>query len=138
MAEERARLHTLPSVPHTLTLGTTRGVGTDQKIRFGSVRYSTPPGLVGAEVWVRVAGTELAIVADLDALPRTPAWAETRKGLSEVARHRLSTPGNPSIDPAHYRRSPAGTGRCPEASDPEGPFGGRGPVPRSRSRRTPG
>ena len=29
-------------------LGTTRMVNTDQTIRFGSVRYSVPPGLVGA------------------------------------------------------------------------------------------
>ncbi|WP_374223456.1 IS21 family transposase [Rhodococcus sp. WY5] len=122
LAEERARLHTLPSAPHTLALGTTRSVGTDQTIRFGSVRYSTPPGLVGAEVWVRVAGTELVIVADLDALPRTPAWAQNRKGLSEVARHRLSTPGNPSIDPAHYPDHPQEPGGAPKP-----------PIPRARS-----
>lgn len=38
-------------------------MGTDQTIRYGSVRYSTPTGLglVGAEVWVRVAVTELVI-----------------------------------------------------------------------------
>ncbi|KSZ55962.1 transposase [Rhodococcus pyridinivorans KG-16] len=122
VAEERGRLHTLPSAPHTLALGTTRSVGTDQTIRFGSVRYSTPPGLVGAEVWVRVAGTELVIVADLDALPRTPAWAQNRKGLSEVARHRLSTPGNPSIDPAHYPDHPQEPGGAPKP-----------PIPRARS-----
>ncbi len=122
VAEERARLHTLPTSPHTLALGTTRSVGTDQTIRFGSVRYSTPPGLVGAEVWVRVAGTELVIVADLDALPRTPAWAQNRKGLSEVARHRLSTPGNPSIDPAHYPDHPQEPGGAPKP-----------PIPRARS-----
>ncbi|WP_372481631.1 Mu transposase domain-containing protein [Rhodococcus zopfii] len=75
----------MPSAPHTLAPGTTRRVGTDQTIRFGSVRYSTPPGLVGAEVWVRVAGTELVIVADLDALPQVPRWATGRRGLAEVA-----------------------------------------------------
>jgi hypothetical protein len=53
LAVERARLHVLPSAPYAAALGETRLVGTDQAVRFGSVRYSTPPGLVGAEVWVR-------------------------------------------------------------------------------------
>ncbi|EME67242.1 integrase catalytic subunit [Rhodococcus ruber BKS 20-38] len=81
--------------------------------------YSTPPGLVGAEVWVRVAGTELVIVADLDALPRTPAGAANRKGLSEVARQRLSKPGNPSIDPAHYPDHPQDLGGAPRPPRPK-------------------
>ncbi|WP_368680584.1 IS21 family transposase (plasmid) [Rhodococcus opacus] len=122
LAEERPRLHTLPSAPHTLALGTTRSVGTDQTIRFGSVRYSTPPGLVGTEVWVRAAGTELVVVADLDAVPQTPDWAENRRGLSEVARHLLSTPGNPRIDPAHYPDHPQEPGGAPKP-----------PVPKARS-----
>src|SRR5690625_645923 len=74
LAEERARLHVLPVAPHTMALGQTRSVNTDQTVRFGSVRYSTPPGLVGAEVWVRAAGAELVIIADLDALPLVPDW----------------------------------------------------------------
>ncbi|MGV9950279.1 IS21 family transposase [Rhodococcus aetherivorans] len=122
LADERPRLHTLPATPHTLALGTTRSVGTDQTIRFGSVRYSTPPGLIGTEVWVRAAGTDLVVVADLDALPRVPDWAADRRGLNEVARHRLSTPGNPSIDPAHYPNHPQEPGGAP-----------RPPTPRARS-----
>ncbi|MEA5455256.1 IS21 family transposase [Sinomonas sp. JGH33] len=117
LLEERARLHTLPSVPHTMALGTTRVVATDQTIRFGSVRYSTPQGLVDAEVWVRVAGSELVIVADLDRLPIRPAWAGDRRGLVEVARHRTSTPGNPRIDLAHYPghpQDPSGAPRLPQ------------------------
>ncbi|WP_444502912.1 Mu transposase domain-containing protein, partial [Brachybacterium sp. AOP42-E1-35] len=106
----------LPAAPHTMALGQTRSVGTDQTVRFGSVRYSTPPGLVGVEVWVRVAGMELVIIADLDALPRLPAWAGDRRGLVEVARHRLSTPGTPRIDLAHYPdhpQDPTGAPRVP-------------------------
>ena len=34
-----------------------------QTIRFGSVRYSTPPSHVGSKVWCRVVGEELTIVA---------------------------------------------------------------------------
>ena len=72
----------------------------DQTIRFGSVRYSTPPGLVGREVWVRPDGDELVVTANLDA------------GLREVARHRLSTPGNPRIDWPTTRTTPSSrTGR---------------------------
>ncbi len=33
------------------------------------------------------------------------------------------------IDPAHYRRSSAGSERGPDAAGPEGPLRGRGPVP---------
>ncbi len=116
LAEERTRLHALPAAPHTMALGTTRVVGTDQSIRFGSVRYSTPPGLVGAEVWVRVAGTDLVVVADLDTLPALPAWAGDRRGLVEVARHTTSTPGNPRIEPSHYPdhpQEPDGAPRMP-------------------------
>jgi hypothetical protein len=114
---ERARLHPVPDVPHTAALGTTRMVNTDQTIRFGSVRYSTPPGLAGAEVWVRADGDELVAVADLAALPLRPAWAgQGPLGLAEVARHALSVPGTPRIDLAHYPdhpQQPDGTPRPP-------------------------
>ena len=104
---ERGRLHRLPDAPHTAALGQTRTVNTDQTIRFGNVRYSTPPGLTGVEVWVRAAGDELVVVADLAALPLRPDWAGTGPlGLAEVARHKLSTPGNPRIDLAHYPGHP--------------------------------
>ena len=105
---------------------TSGAVNTDQTIRFGSVRYSTPPGLVGAEVWVRAAGAELVVVADLDALAVVPDWAGDRRGLVEVTRHQLSTPGNPRIDLSHYPghpQDPAGAPRPPR------------PKPRSGSER---
>ncbi|HEY5990047.1 MAG TPA: hypothetical protein VIV12_27225 [Streptosporangiaceae bacterium] len=113
---ERARLHKLPDAPHTAALGQTRVVGSDQTVRFGSVRYSVPPGLVGSELWVRADGDELVVVADLAALPLRPAWAAGRLGLAEVARHQLSVPGNPRIDLAHYPghpQRPDGTPRPP-------------------------
>ena len=122
LIDERARLHVLPAAPHTMALGQTRSVNTDQTVRFGSVRYSTPPGLVGAEVWVRATGLELVVVADLDALPVLPAWAAGRRGLVEVARHQLSTPGNPRIDLGHYPDHPQDPGGAP-----------RPPKPRARS-----
>lgn len=119
LALERARLHTLPAEPHTMALGLARTVGTDQTIRYNSVRYSTPPGLVGTQVWARVAGTELVIVADLDALPVEPSWAHGRAGLVEVARHATSTPGNPRIEPAHYPDHPQEPDGAPRVPKPK-------------------
>lgn len=58
LAEERAHLHRLPVEPYTVALGETRKVNPDQTIRFGSVRYSTPPGHVDTTAWCRVAGDE--------------------------------------------------------------------------------
>jgi transposase len=93
---ERGHLHVLPADPHTAALGEERLVKEDQTVRFGSVRYSTPPGHVGTRVWCRAVGTELAIVA------MTPT------GTAEIARHQLSTPGNPRIIDAHYPHHPGG------------------------------
>jgi hypothetical protein len=101
-------------------------VNTDQTIRFGLVRYSVPPGLVGAEVWARAEGDELVIVADHSS-------ATGQAGLVEVARHRLSTPGNPRIDLAHYPdhpQTPDGRPRPPQPkprSQPEQAFLALGP-----------
>lgn len=103
---EAERLHPLPISPFTAALGETRIVNTDQTIRFGSVRYSVPPGLIGHEVWVRAEGEELVIVADGGTSTHTDTGAGTRRGLVEVARHQLSTPGNPRIDLAHYPDHP--------------------------------
>lgn len=103
LGEERMHLHVLPAQPHTAALGETRRVEADQTIRFGSVRYSTPDGHQGAEVWCRVAGEELVIVAD------------THRGLVEIARHALSTPGHPRILDAHYPHHRPGNGpRTPQ------------------------
>jgi hypothetical protein len=110
----------LPSAPYAAALGETRLVNTDQTIRFGSVRYSTPPGLVGAEVWVRAAGDELVVVADVNALARRPSWAPAAPaGLVEVARHALSTPGRPRIELAHYPGHPQDPSGAPRPPTPK-------------------
>ncbi|UOT03750.1 hypothetical protein MPY17_33395 [Rhodococcus opacus] len=85
LATELSRLHVLPEDPHLLALGEERLVGFDQTISWGNVRYSTPDGHQPAKVWCRVTGDELVIVA------------RTGTGVAEIARHRLSTPGNPRI-----------------------------------------
>jgi transposase len=98
LAAEREHLHPLPGEPYVLALGEERLVNDDQTIRFGSVRYSTPPGHVGDRVWCRVHGSELIIVA------------RGNRGLAEIARHVLSTPGSPRIADEHYPHHPAGNG----------------------------
>ncbi len=85
-----AVLHPVPDEPYTVAFGITRVVEEESTVRFGSARYSVPHRLVGERVWVRVDGDEL-VVAHVAA-----------GGAREVARHRLPTPGNPRIDPAHY------------------------------------
>ena len=96
LAVDRGHLHPLPTDPHTAALGEERLVNEDQTVRVGSVRYSTPPGHVGTRVWCRAVGEELVIVA------MTPT------GTTEIARHVLSTPGNPRIVDAHYPHHPGG------------------------------
>lgn len=96
---KRWRMQPLPVATFTTALGQTRMVNSDQTIRFGSVRYTAPPELAGPEVRARVEGDDLVITARIDS------------GLSEVARHRLSTPGNPrstTRTTSTMRRTPPG------------------------------
>ena len=108
-AAEREHLHPLPADPYALALGEERLVNEDQTIRFGSVRYSTPPGHVGDRVWCRVHGSELVVVARSGQLPhlgnygprvrpRTPA-GPARLGAAGRARRRL--PGAVRLGPQH-------------------------------------
>ncbi len=99
LAEERQHLHTLPVEPYAAALGETRTVRDDQTIRLGDVPYSTPPGHVGQEVWVRVEGDEVVVVGrNVDGY------------LTEIIRHELSTPGRPRILDEHYPDHPNGRG----------------------------
>ena len=86
-------------------------MNTDQTIRFGSVRYSGPPGLLGHEVWGR---------------PRTTSWSSWPTPTPHWSRW----PGTgcpqlapPAIELAHY------------PDHPQTPDGGpRPPKPRASSR----
>jgi transposase len=93
---EQQTLHVLPVEPFALALGSERTVYDDQTISFASVRYSTPPGHVGAKVWCRIVGEELVITA------------RTGTDLTEITRHTVSTPGNPRILDVHYPGHPDG------------------------------
>lgn len=99
LAEERQHLHALPLEPYAAALGETRTVREDQTVRLGDVPYSTPPGHVGEEVWVRVDGEEVVVCG------------RDRAGyLVEIIRHELSTPGRPRILDEHYPDHPNGRG----------------------------
>jgi transposase len=97
LAEERARLHRLPQVPHTVCFGQTRKVSWQSTISVGGALYSVPSTLVDERVWARSDGDELVIV-----------HADSPDGPREVARHALTTPGRPSVRDEHYPPRPAG------------------------------
>ena len=90
LAEERTRLHPLPTQPFTIAFGTTRRVNWDATISVEGVRYSVPHDLIDTRIWARFHGDELIVTAVGDA------------GPVEVARHQRSTPGTPSIQDEHY------------------------------------
>jgi transposase len=109
LAEERARLHPLPPVPHTVAFGVTRTVAANTPmIAFDGGQYSVPQALLGETVWVRVYGTgageQIVIVHVGDG------------GPVEVARHARATPGSPQLDDDHFPPAPAGAlHRAPKA-----------------------
>jgi len=116
LAEEQARLHRLPLVPHTVAFGLTRTVATKTPmVAFEGGQYSVPHALLGAQVWVRTHGVgpgeQVIIVHVGDA------------GPVEVARHLRATPGTPKLDDAHLPPAPAG-------ALAEGPHRRRERVPR--------
>jgi transposase len=97
LAQEHERLHRLPRVPHTVCFGETRKVSWQSTISFGGALYSVPHELVDQRVWARVDGEQLIVID-----------ADSPDGPREVARHRLTTPGRPSILDEHYPPRPAG------------------------------
>ena len=90
LAEERARLHPLPAVPHTLCFGQTRKVSWQSTISVGGALYSVPSTLVDQRVWARADGDELVVV-----------HVDGPDGPREVARHRADDAGAPE----HPRRA---------------------------------
>ena len=106
LAEERAHLHRLPDAAYTAAFGETRKVSWSATISYGGVYYSVPHTLADEVVWARVEGDELVVTH------------VAGRGATEVARHRLSTPGHPRIDESHYPPRPAGPlARQPKAAN---------------------
>ncbi len=97
LIEERPRLHRLPTHPFTAAWGETRTVGCPQPmVQLDWCLYSVPHCLAGETVWVRRRGEEVII---------THVGAH---GPAEVARHQVTTPGNPRVDDAHFPPAPEG------------------------------
>ena len=119
LAEERHRLHPLPAgAAH-------RGAGRDPAgrrrpdgaVRVGALLHPAGPGR--AEVWCRVAGDELVIVVDLDALTSARTGPETGGAWSRSPATALSTPGSPAIDHAHYPDHPQDPDGAPRPPQPK-------------------
>jgi len=86
LAEEVKVLRPLPSLRAAIQRGEARKVDRLATVRFGSARYSVPARLVGAQVWVSVAGDHVLIDHDDD----------------RVAEHPVIAPGEVSIVDEHY------------------------------------
>ena len=115
LSQEHEHLHRLPRLGHTLCFGQTRKVDRQATVSVGDAIYSVPHALIGERVWVRAEGEQLVVV-HIDAL----------QGPREVARHRLTIPGRPSICDEHYPPRPAGRAGAPA------------PGPHQRGARVPG
>lgn len=97
LGEEQHRLHRLPEHPWTAAFGETRTVGCPQPmVQLDWCLYSVPHRLAGEIVWVRRRGEEVII---------THVGPE---GPVEVARHEVTTPGDPRVDDAHFPPMPEG------------------------------
>ncbi len=104
LAEEQQRLHPVPAAPFTAALGMTRKVDALSLVSYEAGQYSVPHELAGQAVWVRRHGEQIVI---------THAGPD---GVREVARHRVTTPGSPRVEDAHYPPAPPGAlGRVPKA-----------------------
>jgi transposase len=97
LAEEHERLHRLPRLPHTVCFGETRKVNWQSLISVGGALYSVPHELIDQRVWARTDGSEMIVV-----------HVDGHQGPKEVARHRLTTPGRPSVQDEHYPPRPPG------------------------------
>jgi transposase len=101
LEQERARLHPVPALPHTVTFGETRTVAVNTPmVSFQGGSYSVPHTLLGETVWVRVHG------AGRD--ERVVFVHVGDRGAIEVARHHRAEPGSPQIDDDHFPPTPAG------------------------------
>jgi hypothetical protein len=118
LAEERGRLHPLPTHPYTAAFGVARTVPANTPmITFEHGQYSVPHTLLGETVWARPHGEQVVVVHVGD------------DGPVEVARHLRATPGSPRVTDAHFPPPPDGAlGRRPRpATHDEARFLALGP-----------
>jgi len=97
LADEAPRLHRLPDHPWTAAFGETRTVGCPQPmVQLDWCLYSVRWRRAGEIVWVRRRG-EAVIITHVGS-----------DGPVEVARHAVTTPGNPRVDDTHFPPAPEG------------------------------
>jgi hypothetical protein len=97
LAQERERLHPLPTEPFTAAFGVSRGVGAILPVvQFDGGEYSVPDDYAGQEVWVRRQDDEIVIVH------------VSRDGAQEIARWEPTVAGQPRHNPAHFGPPPEG------------------------------
>ncbi len=99
LEQERARLHPVPALPHTITFGETRtvAVNTPMVSHQGGL-YSVPHRLLGETVRVHGAGRDERVVI----------LHVGDRGAIEAARHPRAEPGIPQMDDDHFPPAPAG------------------------------
>jgi len=109
LAQERERLHPLPSEPYTAVFGVIRKVGSIWPVvQFEGGEYSVPDDYVGQEVWVRQQDDQIVIVH------------VGRDGAHEIKRWTQTVPGQPRHDPADFGPPPEGPlHRTPKARTPD-------------------
>ena len=97
LAEERLRLHPVPERAYTSVFGVTRTVAANVPvIQFDGGEYSVPHRFRCEVVWVRHHGDEVVVTAVGD------------DGACEIARHEVTTPGNPRHVDEHFGPAPEG------------------------------
>jgi transposase len=106
LAREVEALHAVPAEPYTVAFGETRAVTWSSLIHYQGARYSVPHPFMGKRVWVRVAGREVVVTAEVD------------DAASEIARHRLASKGETVICEAHYPPRRDTPERTPKPSNP--------------------
>ena len=119
LAEERQRLHPLPSRAFTSVFGQTRRVNWDGTVQLDSVRYSVPHQLIDTRVWVRQHGEEVICDRRRRARARRGRPASTRPGWASRRSATRTTRPAPTPQTASPRQSPPRRPRsCPSAPAP--------------------
>lgn len=135
LAEERARLHPVPTDPYVAALGETRVVTRESVISLGETRYSVPHQLIDQTVFVRVDGDEVIIAPRAaTASPRSPATGH-RRPANRNSPTSTTRPGGPhgsstSAEATHSRGSGvprAAAGRSGVAGQGRGGWHREGP-----------
>jgi hypothetical protein len=117
LAEEVKVLRGLPSLRAAIQRGEARKVDRLATVRFGSARYSVPARLVGAQVWVSVAGDHVLIDHGEQRVAEHPLIAPARSPSStRITAANAAPPGVRCVRAPPPRRRSSLSGRSPNPS----------------------